>query len=119
MIKQQPLFQQFHLTKKFTLSNIPPASTCHALTSRLHPDLVQQLIYRLLIDVALRQYVRLQQRNVALLKVADDGTGDVLTFVRAHRYFCCQIPLQFTRPQTPSEAKTQLDDRERMLGPYL
>jgi len=52
-----------------------------SLTSRLCFYLVQTSFYRLLIDVALCQYLRFQQRNVAFLEVDDDRAGNVLAFM--------------------------------------
>ena len=70
------------------------------LTSGLCSDLVQSSFYRLLIDVALFEYFRLQQSNFAFLEVDDNGAGDVLTFVGAHRHHRRQTPLQFTQKNT-------------------
>jgi len=71
------------------------------LTSRLHFDLVQPTFYGLFINMALPQYSRLQQRNVAFLEVDDNCAGDVLAFVSTHRHHRCQMPLQF-RHNIPS-----------------
>ena len=65
------------------------------LTSRVCFYFVQTSFYRLLIDVALLQYLRLQQRDIALLKVADDRAGDVLTFVGCLCLYSRQTPLTY------------------------
>ena len=69
------------------------------LTSRLHFDFIQPSFYRMIIDIALHQHFRLQQRDAALLEVVDDRIRDVLTFVGVHRHHRCQAPLQST-PKT-------------------
>jgi len=63
------------------------------LTSRLLSDLVEPLSYRLFVDVTLRQDPCLQQRDVAVLEVDDDGVCDVLTLFGIHCHHCRQTPL--------------------------
>ena len=73
-----------------------------ALTSRLRSDLVETSSYhRVLVDVTLREYLRLQQRHAALLEVRGDRAGDVSAFVAVHRHFRRQTPLP--RAFTPSQ----------------
>ena len=46
-----------------------------------------------MVDLAVHQHPRLQQRDAALLEVVDDRTGDVLALVRVHRHHRRQAPL--------------------------
>jgi len=97
--------------------NIKTATGAHIfLTSRLRFDLVQPSFYRLLVDVAVSQYSRLQQRKVAFLEVDDNRAGDVSAFFGTHRHHRCQTPLQFTN-KTPSLQLSSLADN--ILQTYM
>ena len=67
------------------------------LTSGLRSYCVQLLVDCVFVHKILLQQLRLQQSNFAFLEVDDNGAGDVLTFIGAHRHHRRQTPLQFTQ----------------------